>query len=159
MNDVFKTTTNKKITHWFIGDKICDNCKKSSMYHTAFLIYDWNPKKFTRQLLCGNCLNKILPVAYAQDRIQVYCVEKIPIGAIPVFINPPNLKPIKGDVSIFEHKKVLSEKTSDKTIVPSFFGEGKAHGFTIGITDKKYIDSIDHELSTNEGIKFLEEIK
>jgi len=97
--------------------------------------------------------------SYAQDRIQVYCVETIPVGAIPVFMNPPNLKPIKGDISIFDHQQIDSEKTSDRTKVQSFFGEGKQHGFKIGSPDKKYLDSIDHELPTNEGLKLLEEIR
>ena len=161
MHDLFKTTNKGEVTIWYTGDKTCTSCQKEILHHTAFCILDWNPKNFTRQILCEECVNnkKINPVVYSQDRFIIYVVDDIPSNAMPVILRPPIMKQSKDDLTVFEGNKVISDKTtSNCKYANTFFGEGEEHGFTIGKVDNNLL-SKDVSINYDQAINILEEYK
>ena len=95
--------------HYYIPDDklICNHCNKDILELVIFQ-FNWSKKSYMQQF-CINCIKKrkekkLMPIE--KEEYITLNVDKVPKYSYPIFIRPPNLQPVRSDISVFEAGKL-----------------------------------------------------
>lgn len=115
---LFSTGRGGRKTFWYVDENpICGVCGGPITDHTAGVVYDWTRDyECVETLFHTGCASdfKSHPLSVMQYRWPVVLSHVIPPKSAPVLIPRPNTTPVRGDVSVFEPRKVRSRSTSDE---------------------------------------------
>jgi len=115
---IFKTGREGKYTMWVVNNNpVCGVCHKVIDGFNAGFIVDWNKEGVNHFLLHPGCVSKWKkhPLNLAQYRLSVLISDNVPKNGIPVIMGEPGLKPVKGDVSVYDIGRLDSDSTTDRT--------------------------------------------
>lgn len=115
---LFSTGRSSRKTFWYVAENpVCGICGLPIDDHTAGVVYDWTRSyECVETLFHTGCASsfKSHPLSVMQYRWPVVLSHVIPPKSAPVLIPRPNTTPVRGDVSVFEPRKVRSRSTDDR---------------------------------------------